>query len=279
MKKLFNHTSEQISEIVNNKPFPYFKQDKFLNDDLFLQLNRDFTELKESGKINWTIIEPPKVTRVNEQKGVNYVIGGGGSNRGSIEPFKQLMDKYESWDYFIKKITSQESFDYFCDIFSNFNVFKNNLSLAIEQNEEWQIGCKISSFTNNYGYIIHPDNINKVLSFLIYLDNKDWDEKTNEFGNGTQIWRVNDSSYHYDKSENSIENQLRNGRHSKKIESLKENEADRVEMIDSIQFKPNRLVGFVRADYSYHSIYPMILSNNVTRNCFQINIWKINGRY
>ena len=279
MINLVNYTSTQLSKKVNEKPFPYFCQDDFLKKDLFKQLNNDFNELKNSGNINWTVVEPPKTTRNSEENGVNYVIGGGGDNRGSVEPFKQLTSRYESWKYFIERMTSEDSYEYFNEIFLNTEEHRKAIQQTIEQNEKWQIGCKISSFTNNYGYIIHPDNVNKVLSFLIYLDNSDWNEISNQYRNGTQIWKVNDNFVDYDKNKNSIENQLRNGRHSEKPESLREGEADKIEMIDALDYIPNRLVGFVRTDWSYHSIYPMVLPNGVTRDCFQINLWKENRRY
>ena len=47
-------------------------------------------------------------------------------------------------------------------------------------------------------------------------------------------------------------------------------------LFESIKFKPNRLVGFVRTNTSYHSIPPRILPEGVTRDCFQINIWNYN---
>ena len=74
--------------------------------------------------------------------------------------------------------------------------------------------------------MIHPDNINKVLSFLLYLDNDDWQKQENKFGNGTQIWEVTDDYVPYDKNINSIDSQLRAGSNSNKIESLKEEEAE-----------------------------------------------------
>tara|TARA_R110002020_G_scaffold270745_1_gene485991 strand:- start:2842 stop:3681 length:840 start_codon:yes stop_codon:yes gene_type:complete len=279
MKKLFNYTSTELSNKVNENPFPYFFQDNFLNEDLFTSLNKDFIELKESKNINWTVIEPPKTVRHTEQSGVNLVIGGGGNNMGSIKPFKQLMDRYESWKYFIERVSSEASYEYFNEVFLSTKSHSNSVEKAIRNGEDWQMGCKISCFTNNYGYIIHPDNINKVLSFLIYLDNPDWGGMSNSNGNGTQIWKVNDLHVEYDKNKNSIDSQIRSGRHSEKPESLKEEEADKIEMIEAIEFVPNRLLGFVRTDYSYHSIYPMILPDKITRNCFQINIWKTNRRY
>ena len=43
-------------------------------------------------------------------------------------------------------------------------------------------------------------------------------------------------------------------------------------------FKPNRLIGFVRSDKSYHSIPPRVLPSGITRDCFQINLWNLRSR-
>ena len=57
-----------------------------------------------------------------------------------------------------------------------------------------------------------------------------------------------------------------------------EQEAEKVSKFKSIDFKPNRLVGFVRSENSYHSIPPRVLPNGVTRDCFQINVWNLRSR-
>ena len=133
------------------------------------------------------------------------------------------------------------------------------------------------SFSENLGGFLENYTIEE--DGQLYLDNEDWDGNSNVYGNGTQVWKVNDRNVEYDRSESSIDIQLRSGRYSNKPESLKEEEADRVEMGNPIKFVPNRLVGFVRTDWSYHSIHPMVLPEGITRDCFQINIWKVNERY
>ena len=43
-------------------------------------------------------------------------------------------------------------------------------------------------------------------------------------------------------------------------------------------FQPNRFIGFVRTPCSYHSVPPRCLPQNITRDCFQINIWNLRSR-
>ena len=59
---------------------------------------------------------------------------------------------------------------------------------------------------------------------------------------------------------------------------LTEDESKRVSKFKSIDFKPNRLVGFVRNNKSYHSIPPRVLPSGMTRDCFQVNIWNLRSR-
>ena len=143
MINLVNYTSTQLSKKVNEKPFPYFCQDDFLKKDLFKQLNNDFNELKNSGNINWTVVEPPKTTRNSEENGVNYVIGGGGDNRGSVEPFKQLTSRYESWKYFIERMTSEDSYEYFNEIFLNTEEHRKAINKLLNKMKNGKLGVKL----------------------------------------------------------------------------------------------------------------------------------------
>ena len=55
---------------------------------------------------------------------------------------------------------------------------------------------------------------------------------------------------------------------------LTDEQKRKIKIYEDIDFKPNRFVGFIRSDNSWHSILPMKLPELVTRNCFQINVWE-----
>ena len=108
--------------------------------------------------------------------------------------------------------------------------------------------------------------------FLLYLDIYGWEEDSS---GGTDLWKVVKEKIKYDKNVKSMDYQMRKGMLSDKHPSVRltKEEAEKIVMFQSIDFKPNRLVGFVRSENSYHSIPPIVLPNGVTRDCFQINIW------
>ena len=107
------------------------------------------------------------------------------------------------------------------------------------------------------------------------MDDKGWN---NTSEGGTDLWEVTDNVIPYDKSKKSLDIKLRQGRFNAASHSLKHSEADKIKKFLSINFKPNRFVGFVRTSNSYHSVPPRILPSNVTRDCFQINIWNFNRK-
>ena len=49
---------------------------------------------------------------------------------------------------------------------------------------------------DNYGWFLHPDTSNKVLSFLLYMDNPDWPKGVR--GNGTQLWEFGKENNDFD---------------------------------------------------------------------------------
>ena len=117
----------------------------------------------------------------------------------------------------------------------------------------------------------------KIISFLLYLDIYGWEEDSS---GGTDLWKVVKEKIKYDKNVKSMDYQMRKGMLSDKHPSVRltKEEAEKIVMFQSIDFKPNRLIGFVRSDKSYHSIPPRVLPNGITRDCFQINLWNLRSR-
>ena len=267
MKQFFNYTPKDLNKNLTESPFPYFYVDNFLKEELFKDLNSEFRQLKDNNKFKFTVAETPRVTRPNEPHGSSYCIGGGFGN--NLNTFNEITSQSSIWSNFLTELYTNESYEYFHNIFKDSPTYHKTVTKEIYNNSS--IGCKMGCNTNNYGDIIHPDNSKKVLSFLLYMDNPDWDKDNT---GGTQFWEVTNSDISYNWNDTSIDSQLRKGIYSQKVHSLKEEEAERVNCFLSVDFKPNRLVGFLRTDDSYHSILPMKLKEGITRNCFQINVWK-----
>ena len=142
--------------------------------------------------------------------------------------------------------------------------------VLLEVHYSGRTGCKLSFQTNDYGWVIHQDGLRKTLSFLIYLGNEGWDSKST---GSTDLWVVKDQKQSYNSHKSSLDSKLRRGAFSPKEASLKKSEMDYIHNFKSVEFVPNRILGFIRTNNSYHSIPPRILPKNITRDCFQINIW------
>ena len=286
--------SDARSQIINHKSWgSYVVLDNFLNEDFFTELCNSYNFSKQKFISNYqkkwyrfflrfnrksfensifTSIEAPRIWRDEERPGVNLVIGGGGSD---LSPFNNLFLKSSYCKDLIEWIYSNKGFEYFFNIFSDTPVFNNNISK--KDKEDSIISCKLSSQLNNYGDYIHPDAQQKVISFLLYLDDAGWEEDS--IG-GTDLWEVIDQKVLFEQNKNSLDYKYRNGRFSLKVPSVKltMEEAEKVRVFNNIEFKPNRLIGFVRNDSSYHAIPPRVLPPGVSRDCLQINIWNLKSR-
>ena len=275
VSKFFNYTVNDIKKnIVSRDTWgDYFVIDNFLKESVFEELCKDFNHWKTEDKSIWTGKENPKVWRLDEPKGFNSIIGGGGTSR---KKYTGLGDLSKVWKEFIEVIYSEESFEYFLDIFSDTKSFKDNISKKDIKHSS--MGTKLSSQFNNYGFIIHPDAAQKLVSYLFYLDTYEWNEDSE---GGTDLWEVLDHEVEYNNDKNSMDYKMRNGRFWKAKKSsvrLTEDESKRISKFKSIDFKPNRMIGFVRTNKSYHSIPPRVLPGEITRDCFQINMWNLRSR-
>ena len=229
---------------------------------------------------------------ITHGKTIDY--GGAGKQ---IDSFNALTEYSPYWKAFLDLIYSKDFFDYMFEIFKSTPEYKNRigdqkirktLDNKVEDKTKlnYFTGTKINRYTNNYGWVLHPDTNNKVLSFLLYLDNPDWSEDIkNKNVNGTQIWGFKDEknkkfnpneTFKY--NNNTIDFQLRDAR-SKNGGLLTNKQKENIYIAEDIGFKANRLIGFINSKDSWHSILPMTglsYNNNevITRNCFQINIWQ-----
>ena len=268
---IFTYKATEIRSHIKEKSNwgAYFVIDDFVEEEFFRELCNVYNNLKSKEEI-FRSKQPSNVSRKNEPKGINFVFGGEGSD---IKGFHKITKIGKEWKLFLETIYSDSCFNYLIEIFSETEAFKNNVNF--NDLMKGKIGCKLTSQTNNFGDRIHQDSTQKVISFLLYLDKKGWD---NESRGGTDFWEVTDDFIPFDKSPDSLDIQLRQGRFASQSHSLKHSEAKKIKKFKSIDFKPNRFIGFVRTSNSYHSVPPRILPNKVTRDCFQINIWNFNRK-
>ena len=272
LANIFNFTSSEMRNRVIERPGwgAYLVMDNFISHDLFKNLCDSYRELKKRENVHWKR-KPGNVWRESEEKGLVYQYGGAGAD---LTSFKELTSASPSWNFLLKKIYSKEGQEYFHNVFSASDAYSQNVSLDDQNNG--RIGCKISTQLNNYGYIIHQDMTTKVLSFLLYLGRDNWDDYSE---GGTDFWEVSDQKVKFNTNPDSIDSKLRIGVLSPEPHSLNEYQSQRIKKFMSVDFKPNRLVGFIRTDQSFHSVPPRVLPRNATRDCLQINVWNFNRDY
>ena len=223
----------------------------------------------------------------NNNKTFGYTIDYGGSGK-MLDSFQSLCNFSSTWNSFLEIIYSEEFFEYMFGIFDGTLEYKNRIGdkeikkcydnkIEDDKKLNYFTGTKINRYMDNYGWFLHPDTSNKVLSFLLYMDNPDWPKGIK--GNGTQLWEFGEKDTDFDVNEefkyndNSIDFQLRDAR-TKEAGKLTSEQKKKIKIYKDIDFKPNRLIGFIKSDKSWHSILPMELPELVTRNCFQINVWE-----
>ena len=262
MDKFINYNKRQIKKYVKEVDGfgTYFVVDNFIDKQFFEKLNEELLEIKANpGKL---IDRTSKCTPMGY--GVDKQIGGGD------KAFSVKLDKFKHWKSFLKLIYSLKFKEFMFSVWED-TSFYEKLS---EQYKKTNTGCKLSFQTDGYGWPIHPDSLKKVISFLFYLDNRDW---LDDSKGGTDLWKVTNNLVEWDREENSMDYYLRKEKDAKKEASLDRRHADYIEKFKSIDFVPNRLVGFVRTNTSYHSIPLRKLPDGVTRDCFQVNVWDKNN--
>tara|TARA_Y100000356_G_C11199872_1_gene257057 strand:+ start:76 stop:903 length:828 start_codon:yes stop_codon:yes gene_type:complete len=237
----------------------YLIVDNFIEYEFFKKLNKDLLPIKKEWKKYCKHISEGEIGN-----GQDRTIGGGGSQ---IDKFKSITNTSDCWKDFIETMYSEQFKRMVFDIWEDTELYE---SLCKDYRAS-VMSCKISMQTNDYGWPIHQDSNWKVISFLLYLDNVGWDDNSS---GGTDLYRVSDNQISWNTNENSMDYQMRKGQFSRRLASLNVNHVDYLQKIESIKFKPNRLVGFIKTDVSYHSIPPRKLPNGITRDCFQINVKK-----
>ena len=198
----------------------------------------------------------------NRTFGYTIDYGGGGK---MIDSFGSICNFSETWNSFLKVIYSNEFFEYVFNIFDETPEYKNRIGdkeikkcndnkIEDDKKLNYFTGTKINRYMDNYGWYIHSDTSNKVLSFLLYMDNPDWSEGIK--GNGTQLWEFGDKDTDFDTNEefayndNSVDFQVRDTR-IKGAGKFTPEQKRKIKIYKDVDFKPNRLVGFIKSDNSF----------------------------
>ena len=252
-------------KIVNLKtePFLIFKIDNFFDYNFYL----DIKKLFDNYKINI------KKLNVNDNFGKGSIdaslLSFNNENQKKIfAKLNSIIFNKEFFNFFVKKV-------YFLNIKNQKNNFRKIKYLRypiLNTNDARFIGpgpkkensildflfSKISvryafSYIKNEGGIVpHVDAVRKYLSLMLYFP----DDNEKEIEYGTTFWKSNSPNFT-----------------NKHIED--KNRADEFKLENKILYKSpfvsNCLYGFLRTDYSWHTVEPVNISPNYIRKSININ--------
>ncbi len=106
----------------------------------------------------------------------------------------------------------------------------------------------------------HTDGMHKLVSLLLYFPTSDW---KSEYQGGTAFYRAPSSE---------IASRWSNYQNNKLTEEKVQHFHKEMEGFHVAEFLPNRLVGFLKAKLSYHSVPSIQCPESLRRRTFNINI-------
>ena len=240
-----------------NYPFTIFKIDNFLDKDLYENLRLNFPPLpneeltdNKNMKLSFSDISQ------NYKKLIHNQIY-----------FKQLNDIIYSEEFFsfffkslfIKIIKARSS-----NIFELLKICRLPVSVKnLDENFSFlkkffynkiKISVQISYIKNNGFILPHVDNKSKLLSMMIYFPETDKREEKDLGTNFYSYKKPNFINKHIDGSD---------------LENFKENS----ELIYKSRFDKNNLYGFVKNNFSWHSVSQVNLKKEYIRKSININFY------
>lgn len=235
---------------IKKKPILIFKIDNFFDYDFFLDIKNYFPKINHNelnlnnhfGKISFPLAE------------VNY------ENKNQQKIFSKLNSiiySKEFFNFFVKKF-------FFKNIINQNNYLRKIKYLRypiLDNNENSFFDILFSkvklqwsfSFIKNNGRIVpHVDGLKKYISLMLYFPN----DNNKDIKYGTTFWKS--------KSPNFSNTHISNPDEEKKFKS--NNDID-----FKAPFIPNCLYGFLRNDFSWHTVEPLDISNDYVRRSININ--------
>ena len=176
-----------------------------------------------------------------------------------VDIFNDLCRKHAPWDTLLKHLSSDRFVQDTCNILSK--------GLMQSRDDDWIkfpviVNLQFSRMVSGDQIYPHTDNDQKLFSLLMYFPEPGWKK---EYGGGTDFYRAkvsaNASKWTHWKTKHF---------HSKKdLETFHKD----MTCFYAAEYKPNNLVGFVKAHNSYHAVSPLHCGEGMGRNCLNINFW------
>ena len=230
-----------------DKPFTVFEIDDFLPQEQFSSLINSFPDKKYFNEtLDYT------TNKQLTSKDHNFAV---------------FLNQNIEWKKFINQLSDKKIIDsaYYFSLISNLKSRglsflkkwikddENHSKKIFYRKVNW--ACHFAIQKCNEIIYPHTDSRTKLLSMVYYLSDDD-----NEVLNGTEFWKIN-------KNINKWKNW--NNKHLKNELELK-NFFEDCEIFHKSDFKPNKLVGFVKNDISWHSVMNLTGNENSLRKTFNL---------
>lgn len=238
--------SKQI-DFIYKKKFLIFKINNFLPNDLYEELNHCFPK-----EINDRPKTFGKSYLASYDKGLEDLL-----KYKSCNKLNNLIMSEEFFKFFTSKLYldvafSQNNFikklKYLRPASKNKNIIFNFLFSKIRVEYDFSI------ITNNGGIVPHSDAQRKYLSLMIYFPDKNYHDRDY----GTSFWDCKSPNYtntHIEDKEEIIRFKKQN------------------KLILKTPFISNCLFGFIRNNYSWHSVEPLDINKSYARRSININFF------
>ena len=235
---------------IKKKPFFLFKIDNFFDLDFYLDIKKIFpkvdpSELSLSDNFGKKSINQSEISNLDK------------NHQKIFEKLNQIFLSKDFFNFFIK-------FIYLPNIKSQNNILRkikylrypilddNKNSLLDFLFSKISVKYQFSYIKNNGGIVPHVDAQRKYLSLLLYFP----DDENKETNYGATFW------------ESSIPNN--SNTHINDKEKIREFYS-KSKKLYTAPFKPNCLYGFLRNNFSWHTVEPINIDTNYIRKSININ--------
>ncbi len=238
--------NKKIKYLFNN-PIQIFRIDNFLNDDLYEKINFYFPKINNELSIDQNFgkytLDPENIIFENDNQ------------KNVITELEKIIFSNDFFNFFTRKFylknaAAQKNLKRKIKYLRIPKVFSYNQRANKLLFSEISVKYSFSFIKNNGGIVPHVDSQRKYLSLMLYFPDKDICENYGTTFFDSKI--SNHSNTHLDKKE---------------LKNFKENN----KILFKTPFISNCLFGFIRNDYSWHSVEPKNIFDNFVRKSININ--------
>lgn len=257
----------KIINWIKSKPFYIFEVKNFLEEEFYNKLSKNFPDLPTIEKNKFTVFKNNKYALKSESDIYKEVL----ENNLYVKQFDNLINSDEFkkiffWKNFIKILLSRGlNLKHFFKMLRipKFvkNINRKSFFYKFGIFSKFQITIQYSYILDGGFIVPHPDAGNKLLTLMIYFPEYAHEQKNLqklEMGIGTTFW--------------DLEINNNNNNHIEEHEKLEDFYKNSNIMYKSL-FQKNSIVGFIKNQYSFHSVEPINVHKNYIRKSININIW------